>query len=86
VGRAVQRQARWLIAGSWEDLVTVAVALAAAEMGSSLRWFARIFWSMTKAIVGSAYLFRPMYAPRHAGAGDANMGHPSCFLRPLDKD
>src|SRR5579859_2075993 len=23
------------------------------------------------------YRFRPMYAPRHAGAGCANMGHPS---------
>jgi hypothetical protein len=26
---------------------------------------------------GSAHLFQPMYAPRRAGAGGANMGHPS---------
>ncbi len=30
-----------------------------------------------------AHLFRPMYAPRHAGGSGANMGQPSDFLRPL---
>jgi hypothetical protein len=29
---------------------------------------------------GFARLFRPTYAPRHAGAGGANLGHPSRFL------
>jgi hypothetical protein len=30
---------------------------------------------------GAAERFRPTYAPRHAGAGEANVGHPSDFLR-----
>jgi hypothetical protein len=29
-----------------------------------------------------AYRFRPTYAPRHAGAGVANVGHPSSALLP----
>jgi hypothetical protein len=33
------------------------------------------------SIVGLRPSFRPMYAPRHAGAGWANMGDPSDFLR-----
>ena len=32
---------------------------------------------LANAIVGYARLFRPTYAPRHAGAGGANVGHPS---------
>jgi hypothetical protein len=32
---------------------------------------------------GFAHLLRPMYAPRHAGAGGANMGHPSRTFKVL---
>ena len=41
--------------------------------------FAVVFLArVAGALEGAApHLFRPMYAPRHAGAGWANMGHPS---------
>jgi hypothetical protein len=38
----------------------------------------RPFAPGAEALEGAApHLFRPMYAPRQAGAGTANMGHPS---------
>ena len=47
-------------------------SLASYALGRSL--FARV----AEALKGAApHHFRPMYAPRHAGAGGANMGHPS---------
>jgi hypothetical protein len=34
---------------------------------------------LLKRSLGYAHHFRPTYAPRQAGAGEANVGHPSDF-------
>jgi hypothetical protein len=48
------------------------------RLGSRYPGFAT---TIVKQLWGFAPRFRPMYAPRHAGAGLANMGHPSNSLR-----
>src|SRR5216684_8046033 len=47
------------------------------------RWKDSFAGTEGKASWRFAHLFRPMYAPRHAGGSGANMGQPSDFLRPL---